>query len=220
MITKYILSKTKHLQAEPEFHQHCPGFSMFNTGSVEVEIAEFLYSLVRVLKPANILETGTHLGVSTLYMALALRENEKGLIYTYEIIPQLLERAEQLWSDFKGLNRYISPLLESSLTTNYFPKEIDFLFLDSEPGYRFDELNRFWPYLKVGGMVVIHDLDKTLGHHGQTHHGQYDWPYGYYRDKIGPLLDSKELVIMNPLTPRGITIGQKIDKTFATKGEK
>lgn len=219
MITDYILRRTNKVCAEPEIHQHCPGFSMFNTGSVEVEIAEFLWSLVRMLKPENVLETGTHLGVSTLYMALALNQNKKGVIYTYEIISQLQDMAESLWADFPEARHHIRTVLESSLETTCYPQQVDFLFLDSEPGYRFDELLKFWPNLKVGGMVVIHDLDKTLGHHGQTYHNLYDWPYGYFKDKIGHLLDTKELVILNPLTPRGITIGQKIDNSFASRGE-
>ena len=63
---------------------------MFNSGGVEVEVAELLYSLVRSIKPNRIVETGTHLGISSLYMALAARENNKGKVITYEIIPELL----------------------------------------------------------------------------------------------------------------------------------
>lgn len=75
--TAKILSKTNKLKVVPEITPGDHGFSMFNSGGTEVEVSEFLYSLVRMLKPNYVLETGTHLGVSACYIGQALEDNKK-----------------------------------------------------------------------------------------------------------------------------------------------
>src|SRR5262245_47449179 len=45
-----------------------------------------LYYLTRALAPENILEVGTHIGASTLYLARALAANGKGRITTVDIL--------------------------------------------------------------------------------------------------------------------------------------
>lgn len=59
-------------------------FKMYNTGGVEQEVGEFLYGLVRILKPNHVLETGTHKGIASSYMGSALKENTKGKLTTVE----------------------------------------------------------------------------------------------------------------------------------------
>ena len=71
IIAQHLLDRANGaLAIEPEVAH--PTYSMFNSGGVEVEVGEFLHSMVRVTKPMHILETGTHLGVSAAFMALAL----------------------------------------------------------------------------------------------------------------------------------------------------
>jgi predicted O-methyltransferase YrrM len=181
---------------------------MFNTGGVEVEVGELLYALVRVIKCKNIVETGTHLGISAAYMAQAIKDNQVGRLTTYEIIPSLRNEATLLWHDL-GLSPYIASYLVSSLSGPMPNLDIDFLFLDSEPQHRFDEFIRFWPMCVPGCLIVIHDLHASLGHHGQTHHGVYDWPYGDFKDKLGPYLQDLSVQTVSLPTPRGLTIFQK-----------
>lgn len=45
-----------------------------------------LYMLVRSLQPARVLEVGTHVGMSTMAMALAMRRNGHGLITTVDLL--------------------------------------------------------------------------------------------------------------------------------------
>lgn len=213
-ITAEILRRTRRIVPQPEVTPHPPGFQMFNTGGVEVEVAEFLYSLVRLIKPGFIVETGTHLGISALYFALGCRDNAKGSIWTYEVIPELLTQAKALWSDLAIgalVNSHLLPSLESRIPSHL---SIDLLFLDSEPQYRFDELLHFWDQVPPGGLIVIHDLHPSLGHHGQTHHGVYDWPYGDFREKIGSLIKDHKVQTISLPTPRGLTIFQKESPHF------
>jgi len=204
-ITDYILSKTQILASKVEKIK--PEYQQFNSGSVEVEVAEFLYSLVRLVKPERIVETGTHKGISALYMALALERNEKGKLITFEIIESLLQEAQALWDDL-GMRHRIQELLQSSLIT-FSCAPIDILFLDSEPNLRFDEFVLYWQWLKPGGLIAIHDLGNHLGHTDNTVNGMYDWPYGDFREKIGCYIKNHQVQTMGFPTGRGFTVFQK-----------
>jgi predicted O-methyltransferase YrrM len=215
-ITDYLVSKTDKLKPIPEITPFPPGYKMFNTGGVEVEVGEFLYSLVKLIKPQNVLETGTHLGVSAAYIASGLEENKQGYLYTFEVIPELLEQARALWNDV-GISHYIVEQLTPSLDCQV-PEGVifDLLFLDSEPQYRFDELLTYWDMLRSGGYIVIHDLDFTMGDHGETIDRIYDWPYGDWKEKLGPLVRDFELQYIHFDNPRGCGLFQKASSRFKT----
>ena len=212
MITQSFLQKTQRLKVFPEVSPGNHGFLMFNDGGVEVEVAEFLYSLVRMLKPEYVVETGTHLGISSSYIGQALIHNNKGSMITFEIIPELLANARALWNDL-GVPQVIEARLQPSLGSN-ITRPIDLLFLDSEPQLRFDEFIKFWPQVKDGGFILIHDLHPSMGHHGQTYHGTYDWPYGDFREKLGSFLKERKVQTIHFPTPRGFTLFQKVDSAF------
>lgn len=206
-LTEHFIKSTKYLTPVEEVTPGNHGFMMFNDGGVEVEVAELLHSLVKVWKPDQILETGTHLGISTLYMAQALQENKKGFIYTCEIIPELQAKAVALWKDL-SLTHRITSVLKPSLELEW-SSPIDFLFLDSEPQLRFDEFVKYFPLVTQGGLIIIHDLHPSMGHHGQTYHGQYDWPYGFWANKLSSYVEKNFVQIIHAPNPRGMTIFQK-----------
>ena len=217
-ITNKILQKTKLLQVFPEFTPGREEFSAFNDGGVEIEVAEFLYTLVRMIKPNYIVETGTHLGISSLYMALALEENGNGALTTFEIIDILRQKAVQLWADL-GISHRIQGILQSSLEpseTSVFAvvEPINFLFLDSEPQLRFNEFVKYWDLVVPGGFIAIHDLHPSVGHSGQVQHGTYDWPYGDFREKLGPYMKNLDVQTISFPTPRGFTLFQKRAKNM------
>jgi predicted O-methyltransferase YrrM len=209
-ITDYILSKTDRIAPEPEVTNE--KYQMFNTGGVEVEVAEFLYSLTCILKPELIVETGTHKGISSLYMALGLEENGSGSIRTYEVIESFRQEAMALWKDV-GMSSRIECVLKPSLKV-FDGDPIDLLFLDSEPQFRFDELLHFWSRVKPGGMIIIHDLHYTLGKSNITLAGMDDWPYGPWEKKLGTLVKNQELQMIFLPSPRGFTVMQKTDPSF------
>ena len=61
----------------PEYHRatpECPHperWSMYDSMTAEVEVLEFLRTLVTTIKPNLVVETGTFMGVSTLWIAEA-----------------------------------------------------------------------------------------------------------------------------------------------------
>ena len=62
-------------QLQPEYHRatpECPHperWSMYDSMTAEMEVLEFLRTLVTTMKPELIVETGTFSGISTLWMA-------------------------------------------------------------------------------------------------------------------------------------------------------
>lgn len=221
----FLMLAPDMLTRQPEFHS--ARYSMFNTGSTEVEVAEFLYALVNLIKAEKILETGTHYGISAAYMAKALKDHIGGRwdgtmgVTTLEVMPQYRDAAIELWKKLRVIDQ-VDPVLQPSVL---FETDVqyDLIFLDSEPQYRFDEFVKFWPNCRPGGFILIHDLHTHLGHTGETHHHVFDWPYGDFREKIGPYIKSHDVQVVSFGSPRGFTLFQKVGNDFSAnrllKGE-
>lgn len=212
-ISEFLLKKTRLIEPQPEYTPGRENYTMFNTGGVELEVGEFLYAFVKMVKPEHILETGTHLGVSAMYMAQALKENKAGRITTLEIFDENIEKSKQLWRD-TGVAGFVDVRKVPSLQFDA-PETYDILFLDSEPDIRFDELNRFYPKLKAGGFILIHDLHANLGLSDLFINGMTNWPFGDFREKFGHLVKDHSLQTFSFRTPRGLIIFQKADKDFS-----
>lgn len=203
-ITEHIVDKTGiPLLDEPSNNK----YKMFNTGGVESEIGEFLYALVRMIKPTSILETGTHFGISSTYMALGLKHNNHGKIITID--PIYWDEAKKIHKDLDILS-YLEPVTlhaENYETTEMF----DIAFLDTEPSLRFNEFEKFYNNVNPGGLIIIHDLHPHLSYgcvnldHPEFKH----WPYGDFREKLGIYIKSHQVQTFSFSTPRGITIFQK-----------
>jgi predicted O-methyltransferase YrrM len=69
-----------------------------------------LYALVKYLKPKNILEIGTSIGISSAYMALG---NEQATITTLEGCPSLVKTAQQI---HKTLNLHRIKIIEGEFS--------------------------------------------------------------------------------------------------------
>ena len=188
-------------------------YSCSNTGGVEIEVGEFLYGLVRMIKPEAILETGTHKGIAASYMASALKENGFGKITTVEYEPVHYNDASNLFSILK-LTDWINQILMDVNELNVAENQYDFIFLDTEPHMRFNELIRFWYGIKPGGFVGIHDLGCHLGQTGKEINGMVDWPFGTLPEKIKILMHLGELTNFHFKTPRGFYLGQKRGEDF------
>ena len=73
-------------------------FTAFNSGGIECETGEFLYALIRLLKPTRVLETGTHYGVGASYMGMALKEKEWVFLIRLSFYPRFLVQRVSVWS--------------------------------------------------------------------------------------------------------------------------
>jgi hypothetical protein len=212
--TELFLAKAPKLQVVQEVTPGDHGYFMFNDGGVEVEVAEFLYAFIHLIKAHRVLETGTHQGISASFMAQAMKELERGNVTTLEVIPEHFRDSNQLFGSLE-LTPHITSLFQDS--RQYLPglgTSLDFLFLDSEPQYRFEEFERFWPYVRENGYIAIHDLGENLGFHDSLYEVSptekvYSWPYGDFKVRLGPYIQRHDVQLITFQTPRQMVLFQK-----------
>jgi len=127
--------------------------------ALERDKAEFCYLTCRALGAGNIVEAGTSYGVSTLYLAAALRDNakaggKKGKVIATEYEP---EKAKAARANFAkaGLSDFIE-LREGDLreTLRRIGVEIDFLLLDIWIPMVVPALSLTAPHMRKGAVVI------------------------------------------------------------------
>lgn len=114
-----------------------------------------LYWLIRELKPKVVVETGTHRGLTSLYMAAAIKDNGVGHLTTCDPNPE--------WGSASNFAKF--PELESLITFNLAQgktldvKNIDFFFCDGFHGKQdvLEEIDAIFPNLSTVSTVVFHD---------------------------------------------------------------
>jgi len=210
-ITKTLIDQDSTLVTKPEPTND--NYFMFNTGGVEVEVGEFLYGLVRMIKPEKVLETGTHKGISSSYIASALKHNGSGKLTTIEFDESL---AEESFNRLRRLSLLEIVEIVKLPSLEYKTEDMfDFVLLDTEPDIRFKEFVKFWNNVKPGGIIIIHDLHPHLGQTEITAHGMAHWPFGDFKKYFGDKILDHELQVTSFPTPRGITMFQKIRNDFS-----
>ena len=85
---------TEYHRATPEC-AHPERWSMVDSMTAEVEVLEFLATLVTTIKPELVVETGSFLGVSTEWIARGLKRNGFGRVVSCEYDPVVYERAKE-----------------------------------------------------------------------------------------------------------------------------
>src|SRR5882724_10390782 len=121
---------------QPEYHRatpECPHperWSMFDSMTAEVEVLEFLRTIVTTIKPELVVETGTFSGISTLSIAEGLKANGRGRIISCEYDPKIYQSAKARIAG-SGLAEWIELRNESSMEMK-IEGTIDLLFSDSD----------------------------------------------------------------------------------------
>jgi len=153
-------------QLQPEYHRatpECPHperFSMFDSMTAEVEVLEFLRTLVTTIKPELVVETGTFSGISTLWIAEGLKANGRGRIITCEYDPKVYANAKARFQNSEFGN-WIELRNESSLEMK-IEGTIDLFFSDSDMPIREQEVRRFLPQINPFGLILMHDASSHL----------------------------------------------------------
>jgi len=158
------IERGDHLQ--PEYHRATPEnphpewWSMYDSMTAEVEVLEFLRTVVTTIKPELVVETGTFSGISTLWIAEGLKANGRGRIITCEYDSKVYESAKARIAT-SGLADWIELRNESSLDMKV-QGTIDLFFSDSDMPIREQEIRRFLPQINPYGMILMHDASSHL----------------------------------------------------------
>jgi len=157
--------------------------------SAENEVGQFIGSLIRLLKPQLVLETGCYLGNTTIEMAKAIKDNGFGELVSCDTIS---DRVDQVSQQLKVLNLSgeIFHMSGTDLIKKYGDK-IEFAFIDSgNEEARESEINLLIPLLKPANMFLMHDTGPQFT--------------GY-----SEIADLVELPKVYFNTPRGLTLFMK-----------
>lgn len=152
---------------QPEYHRatpECPEperWSMIDSMTAEVEVLEFLATLVSTVKPRLVVETGSFLGVSTEWIARGLERNGgAGRVISCEYDPVVFAKAKTRLEGSPQASR-IELRNESSLEMKV-EGTIDLLFSDSDLPIREAEVKRFLPQINPNGLILMHDASSHL----------------------------------------------------------
>lgn len=143
-------------------------------GGVSKAEGVIFYTIVRLLKPDIILETGVASGISSAYILSALEENKRGQLFSIDLPPDYVKfegrvlipkDKEPGWLIPEELKkRWRLELGESSEKLPPVLKNlplIDIFIHDSEHTYEnmIWEFRTVWPYFKKEGLLLSHDIN-------------------------------------------------------------
>ncbi len=183
---------------QPEYtepSEECPEprlWSMYDPMTAEKEVLDLLYAVVRALKPRLVVETGTFSGVSSTYIARAMKENGRGRLITCETDPVVYENACGRFRA-EGLSSIIDCRLGSSLQLQ-IDDEIDLLYSDSDLKVREDEVRRFIRNVNPFGLILMHDAGSR---------------FKIVRDAALKMESEGLISVVLLSTPRGLVVAQK-----------
>jgi predicted O-methyltransferase YrrM len=123
------------------------------------DFGNLLYSLARSTKAKTVVEFGTSFGISTIFLASAIRENGSGKVITTEFEPEKAEQAKRNLAA-AGLEQWVEFRVGDALKTlSDPPRGIDMIFLDGAKSLYFGVLKLLEPQLRSGGIVASDNTD-------------------------------------------------------------
>lgn len=118
------------------------------------EKAEFCHLMCRALRASRIVEVGTSFGVSTLYLAAAVRENGGGVVIGTEHEPAKAAAARANFAE-AGLSAFID-MREGDLreTLKVIEGPVDFVLMDIWTEMARPAIELIAPHLRLGAVIV------------------------------------------------------------------
>lgn len=152
-ITEYIqgLSETKDPLLQ-EMEQYAADF---HVPIIEVEVARFLETLIKIKKPKKILEIGTAIGYSALVMANASADCS---ITTIEIKDEMFYLANENFEKAGVKNRIHSICGDGIEAIKYLEGPYDFVFLDAAKGHYKEYFDEALERLEEGGVILSDNI--------------------------------------------------------------
>ena len=151
LVVGFIQRKTFSQSVTPESMKDC-------YIPVSREQGEFLYITARALGAKNVVEFGTSFGISTIYLASAIRDNGSGIVIGSEIEPSKCAQASRN-IDEAGLSKFSEVRLGDALETlREVPEPVDLVFLDGWKDLYLPVIKLLQPRLKTGAVILADNI--------------------------------------------------------------
>ena len=112
------------------------------------------YLLSRTLRARQIVEFGTSFGVSTIYLALAVRDNGGGRVIGTEMVPEKAAQARAHVAE-AGLEAFVEIREGNALDTlQGLEQPVDFLLNDGFPRFTLPVLQLVEPHMRPGAIAL------------------------------------------------------------------
>ena len=125
---------------------------------ISPEQGRFVYLVARSLAAKNIVEFGTSFGISTIYLAAAVKDNGGGQVIGSEIEASKHERALAHIEE-AGLSDFVDVRLGDALETlQNIPDSIDMVLIDGWKDLYLPVLKLLEPSLRTGAVVLADNI--------------------------------------------------------------
>jgi len=133
-----------------------PNFLKDKMIPIHREQGAFLYLLARSIRAETIVEFGTSHGLSTIYLAAAIRDNgTEGQIIGTEFVAEKMAQAQRNLEE-TGLARFVRIREgDARQTLRDLPEGIDMCLMDGFPPYSLEVFRLIAPRLRKGAIVVV-----------------------------------------------------------------
>ncbi len=143
--------------------------------SVNTDVANYYYSLTKVMRPLLTVEIGCFIGFSTLHFAKAIKEQGFGKMISIDpfdwdvdtgkearenrenVARRYLKKAdmEDVVTYVKGTSETVYPEIEERIKG-----KIDLLYIDGDHSVKgaFYDFNRYYNDVRPGGIIILHDI--------------------------------------------------------------
>ncbi|MEM1023076.1 MAG: class I SAM-dependent methyltransferase [Myxococcota bacterium] len=119
----------------------------------------FCYQTVRAIQARRVVEFGSSFGVSTIWLAAALRDGgSEGQVIGTELVPSKAERAMAYLAE-AGLDDYVDMRVgDARSTLEALEGPVDFLLNDGFPGLALEIVHLLRPALRLGSIVLTDNV--------------------------------------------------------------
>jgi predicted O-methyltransferase YrrM len=120
---------------------------------------DLLYILVRAKRPSTIVEFGTSYGVSTIYLAAAVADNQTGHVVSTELSAVKVVAARANLAEARVADHVTILPGDAMSTLNDIPAPIDFVLLDGWKDLCLPVLRSIESRLAVSALIVADDIN-------------------------------------------------------------
>jgi predicted O-methyltransferase YrrM len=127
------------------------------------EQAAYCYAQARAVRARRVVEFGTSFGVSTIWLAAAVRDNGGGTVIGTEMVPAKAERARAHVRE-AGLTDQVDIRTGDALKTlRDLDGPVDLMLNDGFPDAALDVLRLVAPHLRTGAVVITDNVGVMRG---------------------------------------------------------